>query len=136
MATATQYFDRVLTLCRVTCVHVTLLARDERPQRALLKFAARYGDFDLHISEIVFPDGSRKYAYYVLNNQKIIIGFDNAPDPEVLKLKYGTKYAQRRLEPLPHMHTANKASVMLTDATEFEHFLTWIQENLPPQGNP
>ena len=135
MATAAQHFDRILALCRVTCMHITLIVREERPQRALLKLTARYNDFELHISEIVFPDGSRKYAYYVLNNQKIIVGFDNAPDPEALKLKYGTKYARHRLETLPHRHTANKANIMLTDAIEFEQFLTWIQENLLGRGD-
>jgi hypothetical protein len=131
MASATQYFDHILTLCQATCESVTLITCDERSERALLNLTARYGDFDLYVSEIVFPNGSRKYAYYVLHHQKVIVGFDNAPDPEVLKLKYGVEYARHRLELLPHAHSADKMSTMLTEVMDFEQFLVWVQANLP-----
>lgn len=62
MATTTKYFDRVLILCQTVCASVNLILRDERPERALLKLTARYGEFDLYISEIEFADESRKYA--------------------------------------------------------------------------
>jgi hypothetical protein len=131
MASATEYFDHVLTLCRAICASVNLEIRDERPERALLKLTARYGDFDLYISDIVFPDGSHKYAYYVLQQQKVISGFDNAPDPEVLKLKYGAEYTQHRLESIPHVHGTDKTHALLTDIMDFEQFLAWVQTNLP-----
>jgi len=104
--------------------------RDGRPERALLKLNARYGDFDLYISEIVFPNELRKYAYYVLRQKKVIAGFDNAPDPEMLKLKYGPEYVQHRLEPLPHMHGVDKMTATLMDCMDAEQFLAWVQTNL------
>lgn len=131
MAPTAEHFDRVLTLCQTVCESVNLVIRDERPERALLKFTARYGDFDLYISEVVFPDESRKYAYYVLSQQKVIAGFDNAPDPEVLKLTYGVEYVQHRLELIPHMHGADKLTATLTDSMDVEQFLAWVQRNLP-----
>ncbi len=130
MASTTAYFDYVLTLCQRVCASVNLVMRDERPERALLKLTARYEDFALYISEVVFPNESRKYAYYVLQQQKVIAGFDNAPDPEVLKLRYGVEYVQHRLEQLPHMHGIDKMAVTLTDIMDVEKFLAWIQTNL------
>jgi len=56
--------------------------------------------------------------------------FDNAPNPEALKLKYGTHYAQHRLELVPHLHSAGKTHVSLTDVVGFEQFIAWIEENL------
>jgi len=109
-------------------VHV--LVRDERPTRALLKITAKYGTYDFHISEIALPSGRRKYAYYVLKDKDVVAGFDNAPDPEALKLKYGTHYSQHRLELVPHLHSAGKAHVSLTDVVDFEQFIAWIEENL------
>lgn len=131
MAPTVEHFDRVLTLCQTVCESVNLIIRDERPERALLKLITRYGDFDLYISEVVFPDESRKYAYYVLSQQKVIAGFDNAPDPAVLKLKYGSEYVQHRLELIPHMHGIGKMSATLTASMDVEQFLTWVQRNLP-----
>lgn len=130
MAPTAEYFDRVLILCQTVCASVNLVMRDERPERALLKLTARYGDFDLYISEVVFPNESRKYAYYVLQQQKVIAGFDNAPDPEVLKLTYGAEYVQHRLEPIPHMHGVDKMTATLTAIVDVEQFLTWVQTNL------
>jgi len=109
---------------------VQVLARDERPARALLKITARYGDYDIYITEVVLFDDVRKYAYYVLQADSIIAGFDNAPDPDALKLKYGTHYAQHRLELIPHLHSAAKTQVSLTDALEFEQFIAWIDQYL------
>ena len=130
MASTSEHFDRVLILCQTVCESVNLIIRDERPERALLKLTTRYGDFDLYISELVFPDESRKYAYYVLQQQKVIAGFDNAPDPEVLKLKYGAEYVQHRLELIPHMHSVDKMTATLTDIMDVEQFLAWVQTNL------
>jgi hypothetical protein len=109
-------------------VHVSV--RDERPARAILKITANYGTYDLHISEIVLPIGDRKYAYYVLQDEDVIAGFDNAPDPEALKLKYGAHYGQHRLELIPHQHSTGKTGVSLTDAVSFDQFIAWIEENL------
>ena len=131
MASTTEYFDHVLTLCRNTCASVNLVMREERPERALLKLTAQYDDFTLYISEVVSPEGSRKYAYYALYQQKVVVGFDNAPDPEVLKLKYSADYTQHRLEFVPHAHNADKMRVTLTDIMDVEQFLTWAKINLP-----
>lgn len=130
MASAAEYFDRVLILFQTVCASVNLVIRDERPERALLKLTARYREYELCVSEIVFPNRSRKYAYYILQQQKIIAGFDNAPDPEVLKLKYGTEYVQHRLELTPHMHGVGKMTATLTDNMDIEQFLAWVQTNL------
>lgn len=130
MASTTGYFDRIIAQCQALCERATPVTRDERPARALLKITATYGSYTLHILDIVFPDGSRKYAYYVLQNDTVIVGFDNTPDPEALQLKYGARYTQHRLETIPHIHTANKTVVALTDEIDFDQFVVWIQENL------
>ena len=85
----------------------------------------------VRILEIISPQGKRKYAYYVIRSKEVVAGFDNAPDPQALKLRYGKLYKKHRYEMIPHYHTKGKASLQLTEPMDVEQFLAWIKENLP-----
>ncbi|MFN8454366.1 MAG: hypothetical protein U0401_06800 [Anaerolineae bacterium] len=88
--------------------HATILRYQERPDVAILEMQGNYGIYQAHLREIWRADGSRKYAYYLLHQSAIIVGFDNAPDPRALRLKYGQNYAYHRLALVPHRHTQYK----------------------------
>lgn len=75
-------------------------------------------------------NGERKYAYYILQADEVIAGFDNAPDPQALKLKYGASYTKYRQERIPHQHTTRKETLILTNELSFAEFLDWLAENL------
>jgi hypothetical protein len=130
MAPTTRCFDCIIARCRELCTGVQVLAYDERPARALILSNARYGDYDIYITEVVLSDDTRKYAYYALKDEQVIAGFDNAPDPDALKIKYGAHYTRHRLELVPHLHHAGKTQVSLTDALDFDQFIAWIDRHL------
>ncbi|RLC76820.1 MAG: hypothetical protein DRI61_12610 [Chloroflexi bacterium] len=96
-----------------------------------MEIIAVYGSYLIRILEIIFPQGKRKYAYYVIHSSEVVVGFDNAPDPQALKLRYGKLYKRHRYEMIPHCHTQGKAALHLTEPMDVERFLAWIEENLP-----
>lgn len=132
MATSfTEAIDQVVLLFQTTFENPSVLRREERPAIAILEMRGDYGIYQAHLREIWRADGSRKYAYYLLGHSTIIVGFDNAPDPRALRLKYGKDYIQHRLELIPHRHTQEKRTVELTIEMDCVAFIDWIRKNLP-----
>jgi hypothetical protein len=127
----TATVERVISLFQATCERSTVLRREERPYLALLEMRGDYGAYQVHVREIWRADSSRKYAYYVLRQSTVIAGFDNAPDPRVLRLKYGKDYIRHRLDAVPHRHTEGKREIELTDEMDCAAFVNWLKENLP-----
>ena len=82
-----------------------------------------YSVYQVRLREIRRADGSRKYAYYVLHQSQIIVGFDNASDPRALRLKFGEDYACHRLELVPHRHTEGKKAIELTSEMDCAAFI-------------
>ena len=101
------------------------------PARALLELTGAYGSHRVRLLEIVTPDGRRKYSFYVLRDDEVIVGFDNAADPFALKLKYGAEYKAHILERIPHCHTEGKTKLALTEEMGCAQFIAWVQINLP-----
>ena len=127
----TQYFDHLIRQFRDAFDQTVVVDRDEKPSRARLELTGTYNQYQVHFLEILLPSSERKYAYYVLLGDEVIVGFDNAPDPRALRLKYGDDYTHYRLSRVPHCHTDNKATISLTEELHFEEFLSWIHNNLP-----
>jgi hypothetical protein len=127
----TQALDLIISQFQAAFENPTLVRRDERPHRALLEMRDNYGVYQVHLREVLRVDGTRKYAYYVLHQSRLIIGFDNAPNPRALRLKYGKNYVHHRLELVPHRHTQDKAAVELTGEMTCGLFIAWLQANLP-----
>lgn len=59
---------------------------DATPLRAILRLQARYGAYRIVVTEL-FDENTRKYSYYALKDDEVTVGFDNSPDPHVIRLK-------------------------------------------------
>ncbi len=123
-------FDLLILKARRILNDVRVTKRDERRNRSLLELEGKYKNFRIIISEIRFPNGSVRYAYYVLDKQnRVVRGFDNSPDIRALKLRYESEYKYHLHERIPHAHTTDD-EVELTEHYDFDSFLSWLQKYL------
>ncbi len=129
-STAAETIKHIIALAEAHCQNVTVLRCEERSDAAILELTAGYGRYRLHLREIWRADGSRKYAYYVLSGTTVLVGFDNASDPRALLLKYGPDYRLRRLEAVPHQHTAGKQALRLTAEMDCDALFAWLPATL------
>ena len=102
---------------------------DETPDRSILRINAEYGKYQILVTEL-FSDGIRKYRYYVMRGNWVEAGFDNAPDPRALKLKYGKIGEEHAGENVPHLHREDKTQLYLTEEMTFAGFVDWLKSNL------
>ncbi|MFQ6120717.1 MAG: DUF6516 family protein [Methanosarcinales archaeon] len=123
-----EYFAEIITYVEEHFENIEI-KQDLSERRALLKIKCRLRDFKIKITEVIDED-KRKYSYYLIKNDTIIFGFDNAPDPTALKIKYGNGYKQHRTEYIPHFHGKGKRHTELTEETRFEDFLEEINRSL------
>ena len=128
--TPTEYLDRVTALFTAAFESSAVVNRDDRPDRCLLEMTGQYGIYRVRLLEVVAPNAPRKYAYYVLQDDRVIVGFDNVPDPQVRRLKYGSAHAAHRYERIPHCHATDKASTELAPETTCADFIAWVESNL------
>lgn len=120
----------IITALQSVLQNVVILRRETDAKRAIPHVRGDYNDYQIYLREIIRADGSRKYAYYVIRDGHIIAGFDNAPDPMALRLKYGSAYTEHRQEAIPHLHRDNKQTVELTAEIDYQTFLSWLAQNL------
>jgi len=128
--TIAKSLDLIIATCRNYFSAINIIRHDIYKSHAILQLEAAYGQYHIRIREILITDGTRKYSYYIFINTEIIAGFDNASDPEALRLKYGKNYTQHRLELIPHAHSAGKQTVRLTEELHCVDFLAWVKQNL------
>ncbi len=132
---ARSYFADVINLAEANfeAVQTTI---DITPKRQILRLQAVYGDYRIFVTEL-FSDDSRKYRYYVLRGNWVEAGFDNSPDPRVIRLKYGREAKKHMGELIPHLHREDKTTLVLTNDLKFEDFLQWLKRNIEPKtSNP
>ena len=110
-ATAGPFVD-IVALAQTAFEDVEF-STDTTPERALLRFAARYGPYRVSVTELVSDEG-RQYRYYVLRGDWVEAGFDNSPDPKAIRLKYCCIGEEHAGEPVPHFHQNNKTELFLT----------------------
>ena len=109
---------------------VRVVRHDVRSSRALLDLEGRYQGYRIIVSEIHYPDGNVKYAYYVLGKgNKVLRGFDNSPDIRAVRLKYGQEYKHHVHERVPHAHLAD-GRIELTNPMTFDDFVRWLVNHL------
>ncbi len=126
---ATDHFIRIAEQARALLENV-VIATDTTPERSFLRLTAEYGSRRIVAKEIMTV-GERRYSYYILRGSYVEAGFDNSPDPQAIRLKFGQigySYAQERV---PHLHTENKQKLVLTDEIDFNSFLEWLIQNVP-----
>jgi hypothetical protein len=95
----------------------------------MLRLQARYGVYDVFVTELI-SEGRRKYRYYILREDWVEAGFDNAPDPRAIRQKYGNIGTEHAGENIPHLHLKDKALLYLTEEMTFEGFVNWIKTNI------
>ena len=57
-------------------------------------------------------------------------GFDNAPDPRAIRLKFGKVGQEHAGELIPHLHSEDKTRLSLTEEMTFAEFVRWVKSNL------
>ena len=102
---------------------------DTTPERAILRLQGLYGTYRIFITELIDAQ-RRKYRYYVIEGERVEVGFDNSPDPRALRLKYGRIGTEHAGECIPHRHDQNKTRLELTGEMDVAQFITWIHANL------
>lgn len=102
---------------------------DATPNRAILRVDAEYGKYQILVKEL-FSGGLRKYSYYVMRENWVEAGFDNSPDPRVIRLKYGKIGHEHAGELVPHLHSEDKRRLSLTAEMSFTEFVRWLKNNL------
>ena len=102
---------------------------DATPDRSILRIEAEYGKYQILVTEL-FSDGLRKYRYYMMRGDRVEAGFDNAPDPRAIRLKYEKIGEEHAGENVPHLHREDKTQLHLTEEMIFQDFVDWVKSNL------
>lgn len=123
-----RHFTEIIELAKSVFKNVTYEI-DETPNRSILRLEAEHGKYKILVTEL-FSTEIRKYRYYVMFNDSVEAGFDNAPDPRAIRLKYGKIGHQHSGKNVPHLHTENKTKLQITEEMVFQDFIDWIKNNL------
>jgi len=125
-----KYLDGIIDQFRQAFAEAEIVVRDEQPNRSLLELQAPYGPYRIRLLEVIVAGSTRKYSYCVLRGDHVIVGFDNAPDSQALRLKYGKEFSRYRHERIPHRHSTGKSQVELTTELTCADFIAWVHANL------
>ena len=124
-----MHFDEIKSVVERIFSTVEMILDDISIERAILKLKASKGDYTIAITEIVTAT-ARKYSYYLLHQEQVIIGLDNSPDRKALQLKYGNSYVSHLNEVIPHEHSQGKKSLKLTAERFFQNFVELLDKYL------
>ena len=120
-----RHFNAIIEDARAVLEDVEI-ELDYSVKRALLKINGDFKNLKVRITEVV-DENKRKYAYYLIKNDFVLIGFDNAPDIKALKIKYGENHVQHHDERIPHFHGRGKESIELTKEISTKEFLEKVK---------
>jgi len=123
-----RHFAQIIELAQSAFENVTYEI-DATPDRSILRISAEYGKYQILVTEL-FSAGIRKYRYYVLRGDWVEAGFDNAPDPRALRLKYGKIGEEHAGENISHLHREDKSQLYLTEEMSFQDFVDWLKGHL------
>ena len=123
-----RHFAEIIELAQSVFENV-IYEIDTTPDRSILRINAEYGKYQILVTEL-FSYGIRKYRYYVMRGGWVEAGFDNAPDPRAIRLKYGKIGGEHAGENVPHLHREDKAKLSLTEEMAFQDFVDWVKGNL------
>ena len=123
--TVAEGFARIVALAHTVLTQVEI-AEDIDADRAILIIQGQFGTYRVFLKETVSPK-RRRYAFFVLKEDRVMLGLDNHADRQALRLKYGRDFAVHLTELIPHRHALDKAAVELTEEWTAERFLTEIE---------
>jgi len=124
----TKYFNKLIKKNIIFFSNVNYKI-DITPIRAILKINANYKNYRVFITELLSKD-YRKYNFYLLKKNYVIVGFDNSQDARAIKLKFKKKPKNKFNLLVPHQHLKNKTILKLTDEIFLEDFIDWIKKNV------
>lgn len=125
---ASEYFDSIINSSGKIFEDVEY-ETDITPKRAILHLKGRYGSYQILITELL-SGRIRKYRYYVLPGNTVEAGFNNAPDPRAIRLKYGKIGKEHAGENIPHLHLNNKTETVLSEEMNVSDFIKWLKSNV------
>lgn len=123
-----EYFDGIVNKAKAKFNNVSFVI-DHSPERAILRINAEYKKYRIFTSELLNEE-YRKYNYYLLEVDFVVVGMDNSQDHRAIRLKYGKMPEKNKDRLVPHIHLNNKTELQLTDEMHFEDFIAWIEVNL------
>lgn len=127
-------FADIIALARARLTQVRI-DEDVALERAILAIEGRFGAYRVVLKEVVNPH-RRRYAYYVLHDERVIIGFDNHTDRTALRLKYGEDYSAHIFDLVPHRHGPDKTTTILTEPWDAVSFLQELDQFVSPSQTP
>lgn len=119
-------FARIVALARTRLEQVEV-SQESDAERAILSISGQRPPYRIFIKETHSARG-RRYAYYIMANGRVMLGLDNFPDRQALRLKYGADFATHLTELIPHRHNADRASIILTEPWTAEQFLNDLDQ--------
>ncbi len=117
-----DHFAALTARVENTLENVSLKRIEYNPQRVLWEVRGSLGEFGIRIKEI-FTKKGRLYSYYVIKSGEVVVGFDNYPDRQALRRKYGRAFVAHLDELIPHKHGPRKATFELGKEMTVEEFL-------------
>lgn len=126
--TLREDFARITALARARLTEIKV-EEEVDPTRAILSIEGRFAGYRVFIRETVTPTG-RRYSYYVLEQARVLVAFDNHADRHSLRLKYGDEFASHLQERISHRHGPDKATTELTEEWTAERFLTELEDRI------
>ncbi|MCI0495590.1 hypothetical protein L0Z72_11360 [candidate division KSB1 bacterium] len=70
------------------------------------------------------------YSYYIIEDRRVLVGFDNYPDRRALIQKYGEAFSEHLDELIPHQHGIDKLTFELTEDINVAMFLDYMNDDL------
>lgn len=122
--TIREDFARIVALARTKLEEVEV-SQEIDLSRAILSIRGNYPPYQIFIKETISARG-RRYSFYILAGERVMLGLDNHADRQALRLKYGNDFAAHLTELIPHRHSADKASLTLTKPWITEQFLNQL----------
>jgi hypothetical protein len=108
------------------------IEENSEADRAILTIEGRFDGYRVVLKEVVNPQ-RRRYAYYVLQGERVILGFDNHVDRTALRMKYGDDYTAHIFDLIPHRHGPDKTTTILTEPWNAVRFLQDLAALLTPE---
>lgn len=123
-----KHIESLIEKARQFLTHFHIVRQDLGAARALIDLEGRFGRFRIIVSEIHRDDNSVRYAYYVLTDaNQLVRGFDNSPDAQVTRLKYGASWKLHLNEDIPHQHNADRSLSLTSAPMTFDLFIEWLE---------
>ena len=119
------YFATVTQLVYDALDKIEVERLDRNPERALWEVHGMRGPYHIRLKEI-HTQTERLYSYYILKENEVVAGWDNYPDRQVLRQKYGKDVHKHLFESIPHKHGFHKATIELTEEMSVALFLQYV----------